>query len=119
MPITILIFIVPDPVSGIELAFDDTASTFDSPSRILTIPVTISWTAPVELYGVLQEYSVSVESSTGVSVYENSSVDSTSTSVSATLMVFPFESYTVTVNATTGGGTSTNSTTVVSPEAGT
>ena len=86
---------------------------------MLTIPVTISWTAPVQLYGgTLQQYSVSVmETSTAVSVHSQS-VDPSSTSLSTTLMVLPFESYTVTVSATTGGGISSDSIMVLSPEAG-
>ena len=88
---------------------------------MLTIEATISWTAPVELYGVLDQYSVSVENSSGASVYENMSMDaSMDISITPTLMVFPFVMHTVTVSVTNGGGrTSSSSTTVTSPEAGT
>ncbi len=109
---------MPDAVSNIEVIFDEDLSSFDSTNRLLTVPVTISWTPPEQLYGALQNYTVSVESSSGESVHLSPSVDAAMTLVSATVMVFPVEEYTATVNATTGGGTSSNSTTVTSPEAG-
>ena len=117
--ILIVLISVPDSMNNIIAEFDDSSSIFNSISRILTIPITISWSEPTELYGVLQQYSVFVEDFVGeMSVLEITSVAPNITSVDETVMVMPAEMYVVTVVATTGGGNSTSNVTIVSPDAG-
>lgn len=106
----------PDPVTNININLNNTLTNFNSTSRVLTTPITITWQPPLELYGTFEEYSVLVQIQGGVEVvYQNSSVVE---SIFAVVMLFPNEVYMVTVTVTTGGGMSDNSATFTSPEAG-
>lgn len=105
-------------MSSIQLNFNESLGDFNSSTRSLTIPITVSWQPPAQLYGVLVRYSVSVQSSLGVSVYQDSSVGASTTSIMAVVMVIPAEVYLVTVNVTTGGGSSSSASNFTAPEAG-
>lgn len=115
----ILLLSVPDAVRDIALVFDAASGVYNPDTRVLNISVTITWLPPPELYGVIQEYSVTVQDSLGVTIFQDISASPSLTSVTATIQVSPFEGYSVTVNVTTGGGLSSNtSSSITSPETG-
>lgn len=105
----------PDPVSDITVVIDETLTSYNATSRVLTISTTISWQPPTYLYGVFQDYSVLVQSSDGADTVHQTTVQAES--VMAVLEVMAGSAYTVTVTVTTGGGTSTTNTSFTSPEA--
>jgi hypothetical protein len=108
----------PEAVSDVELIFSESSAVFNSTSRLLDVSMTLTWSPPAELNGELLRFSVTMENTVGEVVFENLTVSSSSTSLTATVQVFPSEGYFATVNTTTGGGTSSNSSsTVTSPEA--
>lgn len=104
---------MPDAVSNIQVGFSE--DIYNATSRMLTTLATISWTAPDQLYGVFQEYSIEVQSPLGTVTYQDTSASS---SIMATIEVLPAEVYSVTVSVTTGGGSSSNTSSFTSPEAG-
>jgi hypothetical protein len=108
---------VPDAVRDIQLVFDEASGTFNSSTQLLTILANVSWLPPQELYGVLLSYSVTI--SNGDTIIRNLTVSSAVTSISEDVQVNATTGYLVNVVATTGGGSSSNvSSVTISPETG-
>lgn len=99
--------------------FDSSTSFFNSSTQELNISISISWTAPQRLNGLLSGYLFSVQSTSGSVVYENSETPLDVVMVQVMVIVRPYELYSVTINATGGGGSSSaTSGSVRSPVAG-
>lgn len=110
---------MPDVVRNIQLVFDEASGIFDSTTQTLNVSATISWLPPLLLYGVLQDYSVTVQDLSRITVFMDPSIPPSTTSVTSVVQVSPVTGYTVTVNATTGGGVSSDtSSSFASPESG-
>ena len=103
-------------MNNISLVFEAESSLFDSTSQYLSVAINITWLPPQRLNGIFANYSVTLQSSASDAIYEVTGMDE---EVRATVSVKPFELYSVTVIAVTGGGNSTATSDMVrSPEAG-
>ena len=103
-------------MNNISLVFEVESSLFNSASQFLSITINITWLSPQRLNGIFANYSVTFQSSDGNAIYEVTGMDE---EVRTTVLVRPFELYSVTVIAVTGGGNSTATSDMVqSPEAG-
>ena len=111
---------MPEPVRDIQIIFNEDLGVFNPANQTLIVPVNVTWLEPSELYGILQKYSLTVQSLEGDIIYQNDSISPSVLSIMDTVLVSPFENYSATVNATTGGGSSSlTSPFFYSPEAGT
>ena len=103
-------------MNNISLVFEVESSSFDSASQLLSVAINITWLPPQRLNGIFANYFVTFQSLAGDAIYEVTGMDE---EVRATVSVQPFELYSVTVIAVTGGGNSTATSDMVrSPEAG-
>ena len=108
----------PGKVENVQLTFSSERS-FDSSSRMYSLDMTISWDEPVNPNGVITFYEVTVAQTDNSSVIVYTDDSLTVTSVTQSVMVLPFTSYTVTVTASTSAGQGDpESVVALSPEAG-
>ena len=108
----------PGLVENLQLTFTANEDSFNSTSGMHTLDMNIMWEEPVNPNGVITSYEVTVaqtDNSNDIVYSDNVTV----TSVTQSVMVLPFTSYTVTVTASTSAGQGDPESVVeVSPEAG-
>ena len=84
-----------------------------------TLDMTVTWERPTNPNGVITSYEVTVAQTDNSSVIVYTDDSLTVTSVTQSVMVLPFTSYTVTVTASTSAGQGDPESVVeLSPEAG-
>ena len=111
-------FIEPGQVGNLDVSFNPTGFPSVSPNRMYTLDLNILWEEPVNPNGVITSYKVTVAQTDNSSVIVYTDDSLTVTSVTQSVMVLPFSSYTVTVTASTSAGQGEESTIIIeSPEA--
>ena len=114
----VFFFTAPGPVEDLQLNFDPTGDPFNSIIRMYALVMTITWRDPINSNGNITSYEVTVTQTDDFSdTLYNETL--TGTSVTKSVMVLPFTSYTVTVTASTSAGQGDPESVVeLSPEAG-
>ncbi len=109
----------PTPPLNVSLSLDTPSAMYNSTSNSFTINASVSWDPPSQSNGVLANYTVTIICVDGYREIISITVDSSTNTLTVSVVVKPYRLYFVVVTVANGvGSASANSSAVFSPQAG-